>query len=217
VNRAKLCLGSIACTTILAAAFLACGGSSGTDIPDGGGPDATANPSGDAASADTAPSHDATQDGSVDADAGAPGDSGSDTHADSGAVISDSGSPSTDASDAATAFACDGSALRPPDASVPPVHLCNFPDGGTEFPLFAKCCASTDDCALGVYQNSCCGDTFALGLNKSQVAAFQQAVANWSCAPCGCAGSGLHTEDGKLGVSDAGVKCDNGWCMSYAR
>jgi hypothetical protein len=216
VNRARLCLGSIVCTTVLAAGFLACGGSGGTDVPDGGGPDATANAPGDAASADTASSHDATQEASVATDAGVPGDTGSDRQADSGAVIGDSDSPSPDATDATTAIACDGSALRPADASVPPVHICNFPDGGAEFPLFAKCCASTDDCALGVYQNSCCGDTFAVGLNKSQLAAFQQAVSNWSCAPCGCAGSGLHTEDGKLGVSDAGVKCDNGWCMSHA-
>jgi hypothetical protein len=90
-------------------------------------------------------------------------------------------------------------------------------DGGDVFPRFDKCCVTTSDCASGVYMYSCCGDTLAVGINKSQTGAFDAAVAKWACAACGCAGSGLHTEDGHQAVAEAGVRCDNGFCETFAR
>jgi hypothetical protein len=89
-------------------------------------------------------------------------------------------------------------------------------DGGSDFPLFDKCCTTNADCAFGVYMFSCCGDTFALGYNASQGGAFQAAAAQWTCAACGCASGGLHTEDGKIGV-DAGVTCSGGYCMTFSQ
>jgi len=216
VNRVHLCRGGLASSTILAATLVACGGSRGANNPDGGSSDATASPPGDSAATDTAQGSDGTQDADIDADSGG---SAPDKDAEAGAIIGDSGDSggaSLDAGDAAATSACEGGAAFPPDASLPPVHICSFRDGGAAFPFFTKCCAATEDCTIGVYQNSCCGDTFALGLNRSQVTAFGQTVADWSCAACGCAGTGLHTEDGKPGVTDAGVRCDHGWCMSYA-
>jgi hypothetical protein len=55
------------------------------------------------------------------------------------------------------------------------------------------------------------------GLKASQTTAFDGKVSQWSCAACGCAGSGLHTEDGHQAVTDAGVRCDNGFCETFAR
>jgi hypothetical protein len=209
-------------------------GSSGADNADGGGSgDATANPSGDAADTDgqgnldQSSPRDGTMDAGSDSAALAEGDSGRDSAVDTGIDASrdvDADSPrdtATDSGDAAaeaaTPVACEGGAPLPTEAGQPAVHLCSYPDGSANFPLFDKCCVSDVDCTIGLWEFSCCGDRLAVGFNTSQTSAFQAALAGWSCAACGCAGQGLHTEDGVAGVADAGVKCDNGWCVTYAR
>jgi hypothetical protein len=209
-------------------------GSSGADNADGGGSgDATASPSGDATGADgqgdldQSSPRDGTMDASADSAAPSEGDSGRDSAVDAGTDASrDVGVDSardaaTDSSDAAaeatTPVACEGGAPLPIDAGQPAVHLCSYPDGGANFPLFDKCCVSNVDCTIGLWEFSCCGDRLAVGFNTSQTSAFQAALAGWSCAACGCAGQGLHTEDGVAGVTDAGVKCENRWCVTYAR
>jgi hypothetical protein len=105
----------------------------------------------------------------------------------------------------------------PPDASPARTLGCSFSDGGTQFPLLDKCCLTNDDCTLGLYENVCCGNRFALGFNKSQAPAFHAALAQWTCAQCACPGApGPYVEEGEGGALDAGVRCDNGWCMTYA-
>jgi hypothetical protein len=217
MNLPRTFLAGLACVAALPFALHACG-SSGLDNGDAGA-DATANPPSNDATADAGGSGDSGQNVGTDAsDAGARdagGDAGRD-ETDDGA--NDSGhDTAVDFGDAATAFGCEGGSPLPPDAGLPPAHICSFADGSADFPLFDKCCASSDDCAIGVYEFSCCGDTLALGLNKSQTQPFQAAVSQWMCAACGCAGRGMHTEDGEGGVADAGVRCDRGWCMTYAR
>jgi hypothetical protein len=197
------CIASIACVCLAG-----CGGSAFNAGSEDAGPDATRYDSGSVT--DGGPDT-TTVDGGKDApsDTGGP-DTGS----------SDTGSSDTGGSDAGAdtgpAVGCAGRPSVPPDAGVPPPHICSFADGGTSFPLFDKCCTTSTDCALGVYEFSCCGDTFALGFNASQAGAFQAAVAQWSCAACGCASGGLHTEDGKSAV-DAGVACTGGYCMTFSQ
>lgn len=181
-------LASLASFTVMGAGLAACGGSGGAAPTSDGGGDVTVG------------------------DSGGTTDSASEAFADGSS--SESG---PEAGEDGAAPGCDGSASLPPDAGVPPPHICKFPDGGTDFPLFDKCCVTTEDCALGIYMYSCCGDTFAMGFNKSQQSAFQAVAAQWQCAACGCASGGQLTEDGKKGGGDAGVKCDNGWCMTYAQ
>lgn len=200
-----------------AGSFLVACGSGGSE--NSGNPDATAEGSGDDGSsgAETGGGTDAGNGGDGGesenaADGGvAPGDASPDARRDGGGGIdADGGSDSG-------VFSCNGGPALPADAALPPVHICSFAaDGGNIFPLFDKCCVTSNDCAFGVYMYSCCGETLALGFNKSQTAAFDAKVAQWTCAPCGCAGSGLHTEDGQLAV-EAGVRCDNGFCETFAR
>lgn len=130
-----------------------------------------------------------------------------------GSVSALSGEGGSDAS----APGCDGRTPIPPDAGVPRPEGCSFRDDAAAFPMFDKCCATSDDCAVGVYEFLCCGDTFAMGFNKSQVGAFQATVAQWNCEGCGCPNGGQLTEDGVKGRADAGVRCDDGWCMTYAQ
>jgi hypothetical protein len=226
MNSTRTSLAGLTSIPVLACALLACG-SNGVDNADAGGEDATSNTSDHDATADGGGIGDSGQskgldageggapDTSVDASHGDAGDSGFDA---SQADANDSGlDAGVESGDAAGALGCDGGAPLPPDAGLPPVHICSFADGSADFPLFDKCCVSSDDCAIGVYEFSCCGDTLALGFNKSQSSAFQAIVPQWTCAACGCAGRGMHTEDGEGGVVDAGVTCDRGWCMTYAR
>jgi hypothetical protein len=195
-----------------AGSFLAACGSSESGT--GGNLDATAETSSDDSSgADTGAGVETGSgiDAGVSPDAadsavGAPGDASPDA------------GPGAEGGTDSGVFACDGGPALPADAALPPVHICSFQaDGGHVFPLFDKCCVTGSDCALGVYMYSCCGDTLALGFNKSQTAAFDDKVGQWACAACGCAGSGLHTEDGQQAVTDAGVRCDNGFCETFAR
>ncbi len=102
----------------------------------------------------------------------------------------DATSSDTAASDAAglDEGLCDGADL-PPYASEPGALGCGMTsDGGLVplFPLFAKCCAVDADCAFGIYQFSCCGDTFALGYNRAETAAFQPP---WPTGTAGAAGA----------------------------
>jgi hypothetical protein len=201
--------------------FLVACGSGNSESTTGGNPDATAEGSGDDGSsrADTGGGTDARNsvDGGVSeaaADAAiAPGDASLDAQRDGGVGIDASPEGGSDSG----VLSCNGGPALPADAALPPVHICSFAaDGGNIFPLFDKCCVTSNDCAFGVYMYSCCGETLALGFNKSQTAAFDAKVAQWTCAACGCAGSGLHTEDGQLAV-EAGVRCDNGFCETFAR
>jgi hypothetical protein len=201
-----------------AGSFLEACGSGSPQSATGGNPDATATGSGDDGSsgADTG-STDAGNggDGGVPEDAAdggvALGDASPDARRDGGAGIDADGGRDSGV------FSCNGGPALPADAAFPPVHICSFAaDGGKVFPLFDKCCVTSNDCAFGVYMYSCCGDTLALGFNDSQTAAFDAKVAQWTCAACGCAGSGLHTEDGQQAVAEAGVRCDNGFCETFA-
>jgi hypothetical protein len=109
----------------------------------------------------------------------------------------------------------------PPDAGLPVGMGCGFPDGDAgpysgNFPLLAKCCATTSDCAIGVYEWICCGQTFAVGINAAEEGAFAAALAQWQCAGCACAAGGELAEDGKVGTPQTvTVSCDNGWCMTH--
>jgi hypothetical protein len=207
------------CACAAGSILVACG-SSGSAT--GGNSDATAEGSGDDGSGgadagggtdtgsgeDGGVSHDAAD------DAAAPGDGSVDARRDGGAGIDASSEGGNDSG----GFSCNGASALPADAALPPVHICSFAaDGGNVFPLFDKCCVTDNDCAFGVYMYSCCGDTLALGFNKSQTAAFDAKVAQWTCAACGCAGSGLHTEDGQQAVAEAGVHCKGGFCETFAR
>ena len=205
-----------------AGSFLLACGSGSSEGATGGNPDATAEGSGDDGSrgADTGGGTDARNggDGGVSEDAAdggvAPGDASPDARRDGGAGIDASPDGGSDSG----VFSCNGGPALPADAALPPVHVCSFAaDGGKVFPLFDKCCVTSNDCAFGVYMYSCCGDTLALGFNKSQTATFDAKVGQWTCAACGCAGSGLHTEDGQQAVAEAGVRCDNGFCETFAR
>lgn len=87
------------------------------------------------------------------------------------------------------------------------------------FPDFSKQCATVDDCALVIHQTDCCGNMAALGLNKAEVPAFDDAEA--ICASqypgCGCPTEGVVAEDGVL-VSDAGaihLACVDNQCQTY--
>jgi hypothetical protein len=198
--------------------LVACG--TGSENATGGNPDATAEGSGDDGSGAETGAGAETGSGM---DTGSGADGGSSQDASDSAVGApadaspDSGAGAEGGKDSGV-FACDGGPALPSDAALPPVHICSFgADGGNVFPLFDKCCVTNSDCAFGIYMYSCCGDTLALGFNKSQTAAFDAKVARWTCAACGCAGSGLHTEDGQQAVGDAGVRCDNGFCETFAR
>jgi hypothetical protein len=197
--------------------LVACGSSENAT---GGNPDATAEGSADdGTSADTG--------AGVETGSGTDTGSGADGGLSQDAADGAAGPPGNASPDAGAGaeggrdsgvFACDGGPALPADAALPPVHICSFgADGGKVFPLFDKCCVTASDCAFGIYMYSCCGDTLALGFNKSQAGAFDAKVAQWTCAACGCAGSGLHTEDGQQAVAEAGVRCDNGFCETFAR
>src|SRR5689334_24890492 len=40
------------------------------------------------------------------------------------------------------------------------------------FPTFDKTCSIADDCAIGIHQTNCCGDTVAIGLAKPELTRF---------------------------------------------
>lgn len=219
MRLARSSLACLAYLVVLARGLVACGSTS-ADNADAGGGDATADTGG---GVDQSAGRDTGIDSGIDSGAIANGDSGHDGPVDTGIDAGSGGNGDSgddaiaDSGDAATVFGCEGGPSLPPDAGLPPVHLCSYGDGSANFPLFDKCCGSSTDCAFGFYEYSCCGDRLALGYNKSQGSAFQAALAGWTCAACGCAGQGLHTEDGEGGVAEAGVKCENGWCVTYAK
>ena len=111
---------------------------------------------------------------------------------------------------------CGGRPAWPPGVELPPEHGCGFGPSDARFPRLDKCCASDGDCALGIYQYSCCGDLLALGFRRDQQQRFDDATGRWSCALCACDGRGVNTEDGRyIGTTRPAVSCVAGYCMTY--
>lgn len=87
----------------------------------------------------------------------------------------------------------------------------------TSFPTFDKTCAADSDCVTKLHQINCCGTQVAIGVAKSQSAAFDAAEASCAWPMCGCATMPTKAEDGN--TSETGgpipVECDDGKCMTF--
>jgi hypothetical protein len=101
---------------------------------------------------------------------------------------------------------------------LPQAMECGFTDGGSTYPPLADCCNSAADCTLAAYEYTCCGSIYVVGLNNSALQTFLDAHLDWQCAACACAAGGVHTQDGNVSSSMAGVAvaCIQGACTSVA-
>jgi hypothetical protein len=111
----------------------------------------------------------------------------------------------------------DGGLLGCSEGPVLPQTLaCGFTDGGSTWPPLADCCSTAADCTLGAYEYICCGSIYAVGLSNSALQTFLDARLDWECAGCACAPGGVHTQDGNVVGSFAGVTvaCIQGACMT---
>ena len=96
---------------------------------------------------------------------------------------------------------------------APPDDPCNK--------TFDKSCGGDADCSFGIHQTSCCGDTHAVGYNKSQTKAFSdnEAICLRTYPGCGCASRGLETDEGRpesgfLTPTAVKVNCVGGSCKT---
>lgn len=224
---------------LAAALCLALSACAGATAPAAAGADSSAADAGklaqDAADADAA----ATSPDAA-ADAGSP----SDTPAAADAKVADAAVDATNAPDAAAidaatadaaaadaavadaakadAAAADATAadVAPADvapADAGPAVMCSGKDW--YFPKFSKTCASDDDCVIANHMVNCCGSLIALGIAKTDKAAFDAAekICDNQYPGCGCASQGTQAEDGftSLMGDPIAVKCNAGTCGTY--
>ncbi len=75
------------------------------------------------------------------------------------------------------------------------------PPPGTEpcKKTFDKTCKVDGDCTIGLRETSCCGDTYAMGIVKSEASAFaaNEAICRRTYPGCGCASRGIETDEGR--------------------
>jgi hypothetical protein len=91
--------------------------------------------------------------------------------------------------------------------------------GGTStFPTFDNRCTSSGDCVVAVHQSDCCGNNQALGIHRSQQAAFDAAEA--VCRPmyprCGCPTRGILADDDRWTFTRENIAatCRAGMCTT---
>ena len=157
--------------------------------------------------ADTDTVTDADTDTVTDADTDTVTDADTDTVADADTdTVTDAGPDAGPAPDA-----------NPKADAGPPA---NIVCGGAEpkFPAFSKACVADTDCGAALHQVNCCGTQIAVGVAKTDLAAFKanEAICNAQYPACGCASWVTITEDGKPVslLSDVVPKCVDGVCLS---
>jgi len=97
-------------------------------------------------------------------------------------------------------------------------------DGGVDCSgdvLWNNGCTADADCVTKLHQIDCCGTMKAIGLNKSESAAFDALEAQCAATSpaCGCASQVTTAEDGHSlpgWSSDFPVACKAGQCMTYS-
>jgi hypothetical protein len=140
---------------------------------------------------------------------------------DAGAGGRDGSSDGTAA--AGTGGAADASADRSPADAGAETFTGAMPcAAGTALPALDKSCGDVRECVAVFHQINCCGTKVALGISKSDLAAFTQAER--ACAAsypqCGCPTLPTRTEDGSSSSGldgDIGVTCRAGRCTTFIK
>jgi hypothetical protein len=89
-------------------------------------------------------------------------------------------------------------------------------------PTFDKSCTSPEDCAIGYHMAGCCGEVYAMGMNKDEYNRFSNAEAHCrykAPALCDCVPMETATEDGNVPVGQENtikLECRMQKCMAVA-